>query len=206
METYPSETLRAELSAKTGLSDRQLQMWFCHRRLKDRKIAPGKKAKKVEDPLSPSPPGREMIAPPGNASICPTTIPFPVGSGELRKAVARVSPAVSRIGAEVSLGKRYYEPPILAPQPRQLSVLELRIIASVEAQLGEPLRDDGPILGVEFDPLPPGAFGAPIGINFFDALTNLLIFHGVLYWAMLDATLCYYCISFKFFPSCMHYV
>lgn len=161
METYPSETLRAELSAKTGLSDRQLQMWFCHRRLKDRKIAPGKKAKKVEDPLSPSP-GREMIAPPGNSSICPTTIPFPVGSGELRKAVARVSPAVSRIGAEVSLGKRYYEPPILAPQPRQLSVLELRIIASVEAQLGEPLRDDGPILGVEFDPLPPGAFGAPI--------------------------------------------
>ncbi|XP_020683449.1 homeobox-DDT domain protein RLT2 [Dendrobium catenatum] len=162
VETYPSETVRAELSAKTGLSDRQLQMWFCHRRLKDRKFAPGKKAKKVEEPLSPPPSGREMIAPPGKSSICPSSIPFPVGSGELRKAVARVSPGVSRIGAEVSLGKRYYEQPILVPQPRQLSVLELRIIASVEGQLGEPLRDDGPILGVEFDPLPPGAFGAPI--------------------------------------------
>ena len=31
-------------------------------------------------------------------------------------------------------------------------------IAAVEAQLGEPLREDGPPLGLEFDPLPPGAF------------------------------------------------
>ncbi|CAM8958846.1 unnamed protein product [Rhodiola kirilowii] len=36
-------------------------------------------------------------------------------------------------------------------------------IAFVEAQLGEPLREDGPILGMEFDPLPPDAFGAPLG-------------------------------------------
>ena len=42
----------------------------------------------------------------------------------------------------------------------------LQAIAAVEAQLGEPLRDDGPILGVEFDQLPPGAFGSPIGICF----------------------------------------
>nr|DAD39554.1 TPA_asm: hypothetical protein HUJ06_013877 [Nelumbo nucifera] len=37
-----SESLRAELSAKLGLTDRQLQMWFCQRRLKDRKVAPVK--------------------------------------------------------------------------------------------------------------------------------------------------------------------
>ena len=49
----------------------------------------------------------------------------------------------------------YYE----SPQ----SILEHRAIACVEAQLGEPLREDGPILGIEFDPLPPDAFGAPIG-------------------------------------------
>jgi hypothetical protein len=42
--------------------------------------------------------------------------------------------------------------------------MELRAIACVEAQLGEPLREDGPILGIEFDPLPPDAFGAPLGI------------------------------------------
>ena len=42
----------------------------------------------------------------------------------------------------------------------------LQAIAAVEAQLGEPLRDDGPILGIEFDQIPPGAFGSPIGIFF----------------------------------------
>lgn len=46
----------------------------------------------------------------------------------------------------------------------QQAVLERKAIACVESQLGEPLRKDGPILGVEFDPLPPDAFGAPIGI------------------------------------------
>ncbi|PKA49656.1 hypothetical protein AXF42_Ash004197 [Apostasia shenzhenica] len=163
METYPSEALRAELSAKTGLSDRQLQMWFCHRRLKDRKYTPAKRAKKEEEPLTLPQSGSEMMAAvAGSSSAAPSSIPFAAGGGEPRKAVARVSPAASRFGAEFSVGKRYYEPPILPPQPPQLSVLELRVIASVEAQLGEPLREDGPILGVEFDPLPPGAFGAPI--------------------------------------------
>lgn len=40
---------------------------------------------------------------------------------------------------------------------------ELRAVALVERQLGETLREDGPILGMEFDSLPPGAFGAPLG-------------------------------------------
>ncbi|MCI30286.1 homeobox protein Hox-C4, partial [Trifolium medium] len=50
--------------------------------------------------------------------------------------------------------RTYYE----SPQ----TIMELRAIACVEAQLGEPLREDGPILGIEFDPLPPDAFGAPL--------------------------------------------
>ncbi|KAJ7521596.1 hypothetical protein O6H91_19G060800 [Diphasiastrum complanatum] len=41
-------------------------------------------------------------------------------------------------------------------------VAELAAIAAVEGQLGEPLREDGPVLGVEFDPLPPGAFDTSI--------------------------------------------
>lgn len=36
-DRYPSEIIRAELSALLNLTDKQLQMWFCHRRLKDRK-------------------------------------------------------------------------------------------------------------------------------------------------------------------------
>ena len=36
-DRYPAEAVRAELSSQLNLSDKQLQMWFCHRRLKDRK-------------------------------------------------------------------------------------------------------------------------------------------------------------------------
>ena len=160
METYPSETLRAELSAKLGLSDRQLQMWFCHRRLKDRKTPPVKRPRKdspvkVTSSAAGTPVREEMEV--GNE--------HPSGSGsgsspfghvlESRRVVPRPGTAVARIGADMPPMKRYYEPP--------QSISELRAIAFVEAQLGEPLREDGPILGMEFDPLPPDAFGAPIG-------------------------------------------
>ncbi|KAH6773670.1 hypothetical protein C2S51_012074 [Perilla frutescens var. frutescens] len=135
-ETYPSEATRAELSEKLGLTDRQLQMWFCHRRLKDKKESVGVTAMK---PRTPGPAGRKgftespreelMTAEPGSGH-------YDIGDG---------TPMVPN---------RYYESP--------RTIMERRVIACVEVQLGEPLREDGPILGVEFDELPPGAFGAPI--------------------------------------------
>ncbi|XP_072950973.1 homeobox-DDT domain protein RLT2-like isoform X1 [Typha angustifolia] len=178
VETYPSEALRAELSAKIGLSDRQLQMWFCHRRLKDRKFPPSatkrqRREEELSPPLIPAPavlpptpplPGNEMMM------VGASSNPFASGLGgvgESRRAVSRGGAAVPRISMEMATaGRRYYDPPGLLPltpaPSMQLSAAELRVIASVEAQLGEPLREDGPVLGVEFDPLPPGAFGAPI--------------------------------------------
>ncbi|RZC61999.1 hypothetical protein C5167_023743 [Papaver somniferum] len=45
------------------------------------------------------------------------------------------------------------------------SELHQEIITLVESKLGEPLREDGPILGMEFDPLLLGAFGAPTVSN-----------------------------------------
>ncbi|XP_040376666.1 homeobox-DDT domain protein RLT2-like [Oryza brachyantha] len=173
VEQYPSETLRAELSAKIGLSDRQLQMWFCHRRLKDRK-PPTKRQRREEEAAA----GPLMAPPP---VLPPPTLPL--ASGELlisgsspydepppmppvhsRRGAGRSS-AVPRLSAP-DIGRRYYEPlPVMLPPPvssMQLTTSELRVIHSVESQLGEPLREDGPVLGVEFDPLPPGSFGAPI--------------------------------------------
>lgn len=152
-EPYPSEALRAELSVKLNLTDRQLQMWFCHRRLKDRNNStPGKRGKKDSGGGSGGGgdgEGGEM----GNSD-------YPHGRG--RKAISRLPlslqpPAVGRM--EMPLVTRYYE----SPQ----SIKELRAISFVESQLGESLREDGPSLGIEFDPLPPDAFGAPIGIFAF---------------------------------------
>lgn len=155
VETYPSEATRAELSEKLGLSDRQLQMWFCHRRLKDKKEVPAKKPRKgiaLPPPGSPEDElrvGHEPDYGSGSGS----------GSGsspfmESRKLGPGSSNSRGAMVDEGPIGRRYYE----SPQ----TIMELRAIACVEAQLGEPLREDGPILGMEFDPLPPGAFGAPI--------------------------------------------
>ncbi|KAJ8484020.1 hypothetical protein OPV22_016505 [Ensete ventricosum] len=173
VDTHPSETLRVELSVKTGLSDRQLQMWFCHRRLKDRKLPLTRRQRRDEEslPLTPPPP----VLPPQNdmpssesGGVGLSSSPYG-SSVESRRAVSRAAAVVSRIGADMSaVGRQYYDPVLPPPPPthlNRLTMVELRILASVEAQLGEPLRQDGPGLGVEFDPLPPGAFGAPIEIS-----------------------------------------
>lgn len=153
VEMYPSEAIRAELSVKLGLTDRQLQMWFCHRRLKDKNNLSEKKSRKsaavvgtkegIEDGLmAAAEPGSDYGSGSGSGSS-------PYASRELQGMVLR------RDGHGSATGRRCYESP--------RTIMELRAIACVEAQLGEPLREDGPILGMEFDPLPPDAFGAPLG-------------------------------------------
>ncbi|KAL6610783.1 hypothetical protein ACP70R_040752 [Stipagrostis hirtigluma subsp. patula] len=164
-DSYPNEVKRAELSVKLGLTDRQLQMWFCHRRLKDRK-PPAKRQLRDED-VSVS-----VIAPP---PVLPPPMPpsdlivGPVGTyGEQLLPSSRRGPGRSSAVPRISvpeIGRRYYEAPqVMLPPlaPMHLTRAEQQVVDSVEALLGEPLRDDGPVLGVDFDPLPPGAFGAPI--------------------------------------------
>ncbi|KAI3744917.1 hypothetical protein L1987_58015 [Smallanthus sonchifolius] len=165
VESYPSEQLRADLSVQLGLTDRQLQMWFCHRRLKDRKTPPVKRSKKeISVGGGGGGAGDDVVGSGeglgGNEHGGSGSGSSPLGHKD--RVVSRASPVISGSGSgraavastsEMSI-KRYYEPPH--------GVSEARAVAFVEAQLGERLREDGPILGMEFDPLPPGAFGAPI--------------------------------------------
>lgn len=162
VNSYPSESIRAELSEQLGLSDRQLQMWFCHRRLKDRKTPSMKRTKKDAEVAASSSGGAGDEVAVGELGNEHCSV---LGSGSSLFGhniepklwvVPRMNAgvAVARISADMPPLKRHYQPP--------QAVSELRAIAFVESQLGEPLREDGPILGMEFDPLPPGAFGAPI--------------------------------------------
>lgn len=159
-DAYPNEALRAELSVKLGLSDRQLQMWFCHRRLKDRKAPAAKKPQNDTLPgeVTPTPvsDGVEHVIM-GDARHERGSVSGlkPINYTDSRRVVPRPGMAFPRIGGGLPTMESYYE--------QHQSIAELRAIAFVEAQLGGTLRDDGPILGMEFDPLPPGAFGAPIG-------------------------------------------
>ncbi|KAF3583376.1 hypothetical protein F2Q69_00028214 [Brassica cretica] len=152
-ETYPSEATRAELSEKLDLSDRQLQMWFCHRRLKDKKDGQVKKTPK------PSPVQPASAVPALSLPAAELDSGSDSGSGSGSDPRREFASGSSNSPAEYeTMGSAGYEPP-------RSSVMVRRAVACIEAQLGEPLRDDGPILGMEFDPLPPGAFGTPIGMK-----------------------------------------
>lgn len=183
VETYPSESIRAELSEKLGLSDRQLQMWFCHRRLKDKKEGgpvpgPAKKQRKSVAAL-PEPPVDELAhgSEPGSD--------YGSGSGSGSSPFGHAERnVVSRSVVEDLPRRRHYE--------SQQSITELRAIAIVEAQLGEPLRDDGPVLGIEFDQVPPDAFGAPLGITIRSPYSLYSSIHNAFY---LTHILCLLCLS-----------
>lgn len=154
METYPSEAIRAELSEKLGLTDRQLQMWFCHRRLKDKNTSGGTEKKPragvtgVKRNAMESPREDLMVAEAASDR----------GSGSVSRSGSGSGSGSSRFdnGDDMPTKPiRHYESPRRA--------MERRVIACIETQLRETLREDGPIIGVEFDELPPGAFGSPIG-------------------------------------------
>ncbi|KAJ0262642.1 Homeobox-DDT domain protein RLT2 [Hirschfeldia incana] len=149
-EPYPSEALRADLSVQLNLSDRQLQMWFCHRRLKDRKSSTPTKRQRKESstPSSAAESSKQAAAAAVNAAD------FAAGNEHNSFPHELDSRRTSRGSGSggVTVVRRFNEP----------SPSEVRAIGYVEAQLGERLREDGPILGMEFDPLPPGAFGTPI--------------------------------------------
>jgi hypothetical protein len=166
-----------------GLTDRQLQMWFCHRRLKDRKPQQTKRQLQDDDVsmpvVVPPPPVLPHPLLPSSDIMVGTVGPY--GAHLLpgpRRGLGRSS-AVPRISVP-EIGRRYYEAPqIMLPPlaPMQLTEAEQRVINSVEALIGEPLRDDGPVLGIEFDPLPPGAFGAPIGKNLLLRMPSCCIYY-----------------------------
>ncbi|KAK4361141.1 hypothetical protein RND71_020093 [Anisodus tanguticus] len=153
MEMYPSEATRAELSEKLGLTDRQLQMWFCHRRLKDKNTSGGTEKK----PRAGGTGGkRNLTESPREDLMVVEAASDPVSGSASRSGSGTGSESSQFDNGDDMPAQpiRYYE------SPRR--TMERRVVACIEAQLGEPLREDGPILGVEFDELPPGAFGTPI--------------------------------------------
>lgn len=163
---YPSEAIRAELSVKLGLSDRQLQMWFCHRRLKDKKEGSGSgSGKKIPAALGTK---KGMISSSRDVvKVEEQGSDGGFGSMSRSRSGSGAGPGSgsgsSQYDDDFPVVRRSYE---MSPQEAMMQ----RVIACVEGQLGEPLREDGPVLGMEFDEVPPGAFGEPISAA------------GVFYW------------------------
>lgn len=195
MEKYPSEATRTLLGKELDLSDKQLQIWFTHRRFKDRRdgihdekltfysknktdhsqkpTEEGRSSKKheivsntVEDDDDSEPDGYparvlaeerddvELIA--EHKHTNGMDAPSNGGYGELE----RTKPGPKRKSGP-RLPKDPNRPPQRpGPKPKfnAMAAAERAAITAVESQLCGPLRDDGPPLGFEFDPLPPRAF------------------------------------------------
>ncbi|CAN1354827.1 Homeobox-DDT domain protein RLT1 [Linum perenne] len=122
-------------------------MWFCHRRVKERKGLSGNRQPSGEEMEAASEACRKQSPASASRSNSHGTDPRPRDFSTSEVAVPRTS-------ADRSTMERYYEP--------SRSVAEVRAMSLVEELLEEPLREDGPILGVEFDPLPPDAFAEPM--------------------------------------------
>jgi hypothetical protein len=122
-------------------------MWFCHRRQKDRKATPV--VVKNEE-------GVEQI-PVADVNHGLVSVLRPIGHVDLPQFVAQhglmAFPRMMELPAMDS--SSYLD--------SHRTIQDLRVVAFVERQLGAPLREDGPILGIEFDSPPLGAFGARLG-------------------------------------------
>nr|GMD91506.1 homeobox-ddt domain protein rlt2 [Ipomoea batatas] len=145
VERYPSPDLMEELSAKLGLSDQQVNVWFQCRRQKDReRIAIGIPLHKVASTM----PMASLIA---VGEVWGKPVP---GSPYGRLMVQQPGVRVPSFGNEGLSTRRYDQFP--------WTIQHSRAVAAVEKQLGGHFIDNGPVLGFNFDPLPPGAFHTPI--------------------------------------------
>ncbi|XP_057515219.1 homeobox-DDT domain protein RLT1 [Amaranthus tricolor] len=203
---YPTESMKAELAEKIGLTEKQVSGWFCHRRLKDKRIINGEL----------NPPGRQdlssgVIQDRGSGlkqDSCSSTKQGDYKLADIREVESRRFSQNGLPAVEINYEQRALDDGTemddtssesnsapqdnLHPYKRSPLVVEatdyrtpngfvaqnrrrvgpsgyLKIkgqtenvaITAVKRQLGRHYREDGPPLGIEFDPLPPGSFESP---------------------------------------------
>ncbi|XP_021843316.2 homeobox-DDT domain protein RLT1 isoform X1 [Spinacia oleracea] len=203
---YPTESMKTELAENLGLTEKQISGWFCHRRLKDKRIINGEL-----NPLGKQEISSGVIQDRGSGlkqDSCSSNKQGDYRLADLREVESR------RFGHnDIPVPEINYEQRVLddgteiddtssesnsAPQgsfyphkrsPLNVETTEYRApngfvapnrrragpsgylkikgqtenvaVTAVKRQLGRQYQDDGPPLGIEFDPLPPGAFESP---------------------------------------------
>ncbi|KAL3516088.1 hypothetical protein ACH5RR_022990 [Cinchona calisaya] len=207
---YPAETMKEELAKTIGLTDKQVSGWFCHRRLKDKRLlnpeayANGRQDRSSgiiqdrgsglkQDSCGSTKQGDDRNFDPKEVESRRLTgqeysaadLIYELGShytgnhgcaddtssgssSSLRNMSFprdrnRFAMASSRYQTQGLPIERKDVKPRTGPSGylKVKGQIENPAITAVKRQLGRHYRADGPPLGVEFDPLPPGAFESP---------------------------------------------
>lgn len=211
---YPSESLKIQLSESLGLTEKQVSGWFCHRRLKDKKLkddpnAHGKQERSsgvIQDRGSglrqdscgstkqgehrhseprevesrrftgeKVPGTRDIICEPVSHNVQNDSGSDDTSSGSsipLQNNYLPRSTEPRGTATSVDIDRKRNSKAVdiegLKVRTKPSGYLKVKVkaehaaITSVKRQLGRHYKEDGPPLGIEFDPLPPGAFESPI--------------------------------------------
>ncbi|XP_044467639.1 uncharacterized protein LOC123197401 isoform X2 [Mangifera indica] len=210
---YPSEEMKMQLAEQIGLTEKQISVWFCHRRLKDKKIDEGLVSGRQDrssgiiqdrgsglwqdscgstkqgdirniDPKEVESqrhcqdfPSSDLVYDHRSQYVghisgmerddtssestsflqdriyCQIDYPYTKeASGYIRQ-----NGAMTPMNCNATKSKEYKPSGYLKVKGET----ENAAITAVKMQLGRLYRKDGPLLDVEFDPLPPGAFESP---------------------------------------------
>ncbi|KAJ8446865.1 hypothetical protein Cgig2_016175 [Carnegiea gigantea] len=202
---YPTESMKAELAEKLGLTEKQVSGWFCHRRLKDKRLLKDEANAAGRPDLSSGVQDRGSGL---KQDSCSSTKQGDYMVADLREVESRRFCRNDRTPAEVNYEARgLYDGTELDDtssesssdlresfyhknrNPLDIETTKCRApngfvakdrgrvgpsgylkikgqtenaaITAVKRQLGRLYREDGPPLGIEFDPLPPRAFESP---------------------------------------------
>lgn len=225
---YPTEAMKEQLAEAIGLTDKQVSGWFCHRRLKDKRLLNGEANANGRRDRSNTILQDKLLNGEANANArqdrssailqdrgsghkqdsCGSTKQGDDRNFDLREVESRRLTTQEHFATDLNyeLGSRYTGNPDLsddtssgsssslrnmsvpsdkdpfntASSRYQMQVVPIELkgvkprtgpsgylkvkrvenpsIAAVKRQLGRQYREDGPPLGVAFDPLPPGAF------------------------------------------------
>lgn len=203
---YPTESMKAELAEKLGLTEKQVSGWFCHRRLKDKRLlkdeanAPGRPdlssgvvqdrgSGLKQDSCSSTKQGDYMVADLREVEsrrfcrndLTPAEVDYEArelydgtemddtsseSSSDLRESFYHKN----RNPLDIETTKCRAPNGFIAKDRGRVGPsgylkikgqTENAAITAVKRQLGRLYREDGPPLGIEFDPLPPRAFESP---------------------------------------------
>ncbi|OIS97819.1 PREDICTED: homeobox-DDT domain protein RLT1-like isoform X1 [Nicotiana attenuata] len=208
---YPTDEMKADLAESSGLTEKQISGWFCHRRLKDKRLSNGEiyanarqdrssgviqdhgsgfrqdscgSTKQADDKRFDhrEVESRRLTGP----EFSTADVTYEVGT-HFRGKSNRMDDASSRSSSSLRnecfshnaesydiATSRYISQNLptdfkgVKPKNGPSGYLKVKgqvenaAITAVKRQLGRHYRLDGPALGVEFDPLPPGAFESSV--------------------------------------------